>query len=229
MKRIWNDLINLFFPNLCLLCKKLLIDGEEQICLHCLCNLPYVGPWLQDDNPIIHLLADRERLVYANAFLHYQKGGRVQRLIHRLKYYDNKELGYLLGRQAGRKLLLSDSLLCQSDYLIPVPLHRRKMRQRGYNQSEWIALGLQSVLNIPLHTSSLYRLKKTESQTDKMIYTRWLNVKDVFTVFNKEELEGKSVLLVDDVITTGSTLGACVDALSEIPSIRINIFVLSMA
>jgi len=229
MKAIWNDIVNLFFPNLCQLCKKPLIDGEGQICLHCLCNLPHVESWLQEDNPIIHLLADREQLKYAAAFLHYQKGGSVQRLIHLLKYYDNKELAYMLGRQAGRKLLLTDSLLCQSDYLIPVPLHPRKMRQRGYNQSEWIAMGLQSVLNIPLQTTSLLRGKKTDSQTDKMIYNRWLNVKDVFTVSDKEELEGKSILLVDDVITTGATLGACVDVLSEIPGIRVNIFVLSIA
>lgn len=206
-----------------------MIDGEDQVCLHCLCNLPLVEFPSAEENPITHLLADRERLRYASAFVHYQKGGHVQRLIHLLKYYDNKELAYLLGRQAGRRLVMSGSPLCMSDCLIPVPLHPRKKRRRGYNQSEWIAMGLQSVLDMPMDTSSLRRIKKTETQTDKMIYSRWLNVKDVFAVAAAEELEGKRILLVDDVITTGATLGACVDALSVVSGVDVNVFVLSMA
>lgn len=229
MPKIWNDLLNLFFPNLCRLCKKPLIDGEDQLCLFCLYNLPYTRFVAEDANPIIDLLADRERLKYASSFLYYQKDGPVQKLIHSLKYYDNKELAYLLGRLAARELLTANSRLCKVDCIMPVPLHPRKKRKRGYNQSEWIAKGIHSVLNIPIDTSSLIRTYQTETQTRKTIYNRWLNVKDIFALaVEPSVLEGKHILIIDDVITTGSTIGACVDALSVVENVEISLFSLSV-
>jgi len=229
MKKLWNDLLNLFYPNLCKLCRRLLIDGENQICISCLCNLPRTGFHKEEDNPVRQLLQDREKLTTASAFLYYEKGGKVQQLIHSIKYYDNKELGYLLGRQAALELKAADHPLSYADILLPLPLYYRKERQRGYNQSEWIAKGIQSVWETPVLNNAVKRIIHTESQTSKISYNRWLNVKNIFSVVNPEPLSGKHILLIDDVVTSGSTAGACIDTLSAIADIRISFFSLSIA
>ncbi len=148
---------------------------------------------------------------------------------HSLKYHDNKELGYLLGRQIARELQADHSPICTVDLLIPVPLHPRKKRQRGYNQSEWIASGIRSIWDIPIDTRSLARTTHTSTQTRKAIYDRWLNVCSIFNVIHPESLKNKHILLIDDVITTGATISACAKALSGIPGIRISILALSVA
>lgn len=228
MRTIWNDLLNLFFPNLCKICERPLINGEEQICLHCLCDLPRTGYHKRPDiNPVEERFLGKFPIERASAFLKYEKKGKTQTLIHLLKYYDNKELGYLLGRQMARELLASQSPLCEVDLLLPVPLHPRKKRERGYNQSEWIALGLQSIWGIPLDCDTLVRTVHTGTQTRKATYERWTNVYSIFKVEKPDRLSDKHVLLIDDVITTGATLTACAEALSGIQGIRISILVLS--
>ncbi|NBH89360.1 ComF family protein [Parabacteroides distasonis] len=229
MPTIWNNLLNLFFPNLCKICKRPLVEGEEQICLKCLCDLPHTGYHQQANNPVEQLFIGKNRIEYATAYLRYEKGGKVQSLIHSLKYHDNKELGYLLGRQIARELQADHSPICTVDLLIPVPLHPRKKRQRGYNQSEWIASGIRSVWDIPIDTQSLARTTHTNTQTHKAIYDRWLNVCSIFNVIYPESLKNKHILLIDDVITTGATISACAKALSGIPGIRISILALSIA
>lgn len=229
MKRIWNDLLNLLFPNTCCLCKKLLIEGETQICVGCLCHLPHTEYHLcPEDNPVLHLVIDRETVRYAGAFLHYEKGGHVQQLIHALKYYGKKEMGYQLGKQAALELKENNNPMCRADLIIPVPLHKHKYRKRGYNQSEWIAKGMASVLDIPIRTTPLIRHGRTESQTRHKGYDRWLNVCDIFSVTHPEQVQGKHILLVDDVITSGSTAGACIDALAHIPDTTVSLFSLSI-
>ena len=170
MPTTWNNLLNLFFPNLCKICKRPLVEGEEQICLKCLCDLPHTGYHQQVNNPVEQLFIGKDRIEYATAYLRYEKGGKVQCLIHSLKYHDNKELGYLLGRQIARELQADHSPICTVDLLIPVPLHPRKKRQRGYNQSEWIASGIRSIWDIPIDTQSLARTTHTSTQTRKAIY-----------------------------------------------------------
>jgi len=180
-------------------------------------------------NPVEQLLIDKEKIKRATAFLYYEQGSQVRQLIHSIKYYDNKKLGYLLGRQAALEWLAQNNHFCTANALLPIPLHPRKQRKRGYNQSEWIALGIQSVLNIPLNTTAVSRTTMTESQTKRIGYDRWLNVKDIFCIEKPDELTGKHILLVDDVITTGSTAAACIDALSFIDDIQISFFTLSIA
>lgn len=229
MWKAWNDLINLFYPNLCRLCNGKLVEGEEQLCLKCLCQLPRTGFHLRQNNLVEQLLIDKKQLLQASAFLYYEQGSHVRQLIHSIKYYDNKRLGFLLGRQAALEWMEHDCPLRKVELLLPIPLHPRKLRKRGYNQSEWIALGIQSVLDIPLCTTAVNRQTMTESQTKKLGYERWLNVKDIFSVDEPEKLTGKHILLVDDVITTGSTAAACMDALSAFPDIQISFFTLSIA
>lgn len=228
MRAILNDLLNLFFPNLCLLCKEPLVEGEKHICLHCLCDLPRTGYYDLETNPVAQLFFGKTTVIRATALFHYEKGGNVRQLIHALKYHDNKELGYELGRMFALEYQKT-SLFDQVDLLIPVPLHPKKQKQRGYNQSEWIARGISEMLNIPINTTSLCRNKKTDTQTHKQVYERWSNVQDVFSITDKKNLLHKHIVLIDDVITTGSTIGACAEALVSIPDIKISLLSIAIA
>lgn len=228
MRKILNNLLNLFFPKLCMICQTPLVRGEEHICLTCLSGLPRTGYDFLQENPVTLLLAGKAPVYRAVAFLRYEKGGHVQQLIHSLKYHDNREMGFRLGRMAGlayRQAILSDC----PDLLLPVPLHPKRKRQRGYNQSEWIVRGLNSVLKLPIDTTSLRRTKDTDTQIRKLIYERWQNVQDIFAVVDSKALEGKHVLLIDDVITTGSTIGACAEALLTVPGVRVSVLAVAMA
>ena len=228
MRKIFNDLLNLFFPKLCMICQTPLVGGEEHICLKCLCDLPRTGHNFLKENPATFLFAGKVPVYRATAFLRYEKGGHVQQLIHSLKYHDNREIGFRLGRMAGlhyRQAIQSDC----PDLLLPVPLHPRKKKKRGYNQSEWIARGLNCLLQLPIDTTSLRRIKETDTQTNKPTYERWQNVQDIFSVVAPKELEGKHILLIDDVITTGSTIGACAEALLTVPGVRVSILAVAIA
>ena len=225
MPTTWNNLLNLFFPNLCKICTRPRDEREDHICQICLCDLPHTG----SEKLVEQLFIGKDRIEFATAYLRYEKGGKVQCLIHSHKYHDNKELGYLLGRQRAREPQADHSPICTVDLLIPVPLHPRKKRQRGYNQSEWIASGIRSIWDIPIDTQSLARTTHTSTQTRKAIYDRRLNVCSIINVIHPESLKNKHILLIDDVITTGATISACAKALSGIPGIRISILALSVA
>lgn len=228
MKKILNNLLNLFFPKLCMICQSPLVEGEEHICLKCLCDLPRTGHDFLEENPVTHLFTGKASVYRAAAFLKYEKGGHVQQLIHSLKYRGNYEIGFRLGRMMGlsyRQALLSDA----PDLLLPVPLHPKKQKQRGYNQSEWIARGLNSVLQLRIDTTSLRRIKETDTQTRKQTYERWQNVQDIFCAADSKALEGKHILLIDDVVTTGSTLASCAEALLAIPGVRVSVVAVGMA
>ena len=181
-----------------------------------------------ETNPVCLLLQGKTSFVAATALLHFTKGGSGQKLIHSLKYHGNKKLGYELGRMAAT-IYRETGLFDTVDLLLPVPLHPKRMRQRGYNQSEWIARGIRSVTGIAVDTSSLSRIKKTESQTRKQIFERSENVEDIFRVENTDTLKNKHILLVDDVITTGSTMNACAEAMKAISGIRISILGIAVA
>ncbi|WP_233552168.1 ComF family protein [Parabacteroides sp. AF48-14] len=228
MKTLLNDLLNLFFPRLCLLCQTPLIKGEEHICLHCSNNLPYTHFTDLKTNAACQLFEGKVPFVAATALLRFEHGGYGQKLIHSLKYHGNKELGYQLGRMAAiayQKSGLFDTV----DVLLPVPLHPERLKQRGYNQSEWIARGIQSVTGIPVDTTSVSRIKKTESQTRKQVYERQKNVENIFRLNDSEALKNRHALLVDDVITTGSTFLACAASIQAVPGIRISFLGITIA
>lgn len=225
---ISSDLLNLFYPRLCLLCQTPLVEGEERICLHCSEHLPYTHFTDTKANPVCLLFREKISFVAATALLHFQKGGNGQKLIHSLKYHGNKNLGYELGRRAAM-VYQETGLFDSVDLLLPVPLHPERMRKRGYNQSEWIARGIQSATGIAIDTTSLSRIQKTESQTRKQLFERPENVEDIFRLDNADALKNKHVLLLDDVITTGSTLSACAATLKAIPGIRISLFSIAVA
>ena len=229
MRTIWSNFLNLFFPNVCRLCKRPLIDGENQICLFCLCDLPRTNYHKQIDNPAEQLFFGKSQIEHATAYLYFEKGGKVQQLVHSIKYQDNKELGFILGRQMAQELVADASSLCDIDLMIPVPLHPKRMKLRGYNQAEWIARGIASVWGKPIDTNHLLRAENTQTQTRKTVYDRWENVHSMFKTNHPEALINKHILIIDDVITTGATLSACADALINIPDVRVSILALAIA
>jgi ComF family protein len=226
MKLLIN-FIHLFFPRLCVLCRTPLIQEEKQICLNCLCDLPLTDFPAGEENPVFRLFMGKVDIAGATAWLHYEKGAKVQRLIHSFKYYNNKSLAYQLGRQMG--LSLQAYISQEIDLLIPVPLHRKRQQKRGYNQSEWICRGLASVVPIPVCTNSLQRRMASGTQTNKSLYDRWVNVQHLFALNDEHGLEGKHILLVDDVVTSGSTLCICAETLLRASGVKVSILALAVA
>lgn len=225
---LWNDIWRLFFPQCCLICGRMLTEGEEHLCIQCLSKLPRTRLNLQKDNDMEKNFWGKFPVVRAGAFLFYAKGGDVQKLLFALKYYGNSKLGHFMGRCIAREWQ-SSGFFEGVDAIVPVPLHRRKQRMRGYNQSRILAEGISSVTHIPLWDNLLVRSHFTETQTRKGRYERWINVADMFACTSPEALRGKHILLVDDVMTTGATLVACADAMAQIPNLRISVLTLAMA
>ncbi len=215
LRRYTEDLINLLFPELCNGCGELLYRGEKEICTKCRFDLPFTDFHLHADNLVAKQLWGRLPLNAAMAMLYFKKDSKVQNLIHSLKYKGKTDVGVLLGKLLAQKLMESE-VYKDVDLIIPVPLHQKKLRLRGYNQSEYIATGLAQEMEIPFSTTNLVRKKATETQTKKARYTRFENMLQVFEIKNAEELKDKHILLIDDVITTGATLEACGSVLQNV-------------
>jgi len=196
------------------------MKNEYVLCIMCENSLPKTYYWEDEENPVFQNFWGRTPIKFAWSYLFFNKGNKVQKLLHALKYYGHDELGVYLGEKFGYDLK-NHNLIQNIDLIIPVPLHAKKKHKRGFNQSEKIALGFSEVTDIPLNTKVLFRHKAGESQTKKSRYFRYLNVKDVFTIRNKESLMNKKILLIDDVITTGSTIEACVECLKQIKGIEV--------
>jgi ComF family protein len=223
-----SDFLALFYPNYCSGCGNSLIKGEQCLCSHCLVKLPKTYFHLQKNNPVEMLFAGRIPVFRATAFCSFHKESIVQHLIHQLKYKGKKEVGTYLGFLFGTALLESEDF--QSiDLILPIPLHPRKKEKRGYNQSEAICDGIAKGMQKEQNHSLLVRTKDTKTQTKKSRYKRWENVSEIFKILHPEKLEGKHVLLVDDVVTTGATLEAAGQILLEIPNTKISIASLAWA
>jgi ComF family protein len=222
------DLFNLLFPDLCIVCGENLLKNEQHICMSCLHAIPKTNYHHISDNPIEKRFWGKVETLRGTAFFFFQKGSPFQKLLHALKYKGNKEIGEVLGKYAASDLL--DSADFNSvDVIIPVPLHPQKFKIRGYNQSEWIAQGLSVVLEKPIDTTSLIRTRENTTQTKKSVYQRYENTEGIFELTDKNLLTGKHILLVDDVLTTGSTLEACIQALLVVDNVKISIFTLAVA
>ncbi len=197
----------LFYPVNCASCGEALVDRESHICTICQVSLPLTGYHQDSFNPLNDLLKLRLRVDFISSFLLYDQGLSTQNILHAIKYKGNKLLASHLGELYGNDIRHSfDHPL---DYIIPVPLHRRKQRERGYNQSEFWGMGLSKSLSTPLNIHSLSRIQYTSTQTKKSRTDRVKNVENAFRIHSPDQLKGKSILLVDDVITTGATLEAC--------------------
>ncbi len=223
-----NDFLGLIFPRICCCCGNSLWKHEKVICDQCLYHLPRTNFHLSPDNPVERIFSGRVGIKSATSFLLFNKGSKVQNMMHALKYKGRKDVGVFLGEEFGNQLKICPAY-SQMKLIIPVPLHRKKYLKRGYNQSEQFAIGLSSAMGIPLSTRHLFRKNETETQTHKSRFSRWKNVKDVFFVQEAETLAGSCILLVDDVITTGATLESCIDTLSGIPSVKVSVATIAWA
>ena len=213
-KKYGSGFIQLFFPELCITCGDKLLNQERYICLKCLSDLPRTNYHLQPGNKVEQIFWGRVTIERATSFYFFRKGSRYQKLIHHLKYKNLKELGETAGRYFGADLAQSPDF-CSVDFIVPVPLHPAKQKKRGYNQSEWIALGIGQALQKPIVADNLKRVVFTSTQTRKTRFERWKNVEGIFEVSHPQQFENKHVLLIDDVVTTGSTIEACAVALQK--------------
>lgn len=223
-----GSFVSLLFPRCCIVCGRPLAKGEECLCTLCNINLPRTGYHLMEDNPVEKLFWGKIPLERATSFFFYRKGSDFRQILHQLKYGGQKNIGAIMGRYMAAELQES-GFFEDIDVIVPVPLHKKKQRLRGYNQSEWIARGIATVTGIPIDTESVVRHKNTETQTSKSSLERWENVNGIFKLHHAESLAGKHILIVDDVLTTGATTVECASCLTEIEGVRISVLTLAIA
>lgn len=228
MKNWILSFCNLLIPRQCVVCNRILSHAERGICTFCNINMPRTHYHLQKDNYMEKQFWGLIPVERVTAFFHYQKGNEYRRIIHALKYKGRKDVGEIMGMQIAWEI--QDSGFFDGiDLIIPIPLHHKRLRNRGYNQSEWIAKGIANVSKIPINNQAILRITHTDSQTAYSVAQRWENIKDAFELHWVEGLTGKHVLLVDDVLTTGATIKACASALSNIEGIRFSIITLGVS
>jgi ComF family protein len=225
---LWDDFMSLLFPRLCYGCGNHLMRNENLICTECYILIPRTGFHNVPDNPVAKLFWGRCKVEKAAAFSFYNRGSRIRSLIHNLKYKGIKEIGIELGRIYGLSLK-SSGFIEGVDLIIPVPLHVTRMRERGFNQSEIISTGISQATGIPVNTTSLIRASVSGTQTKRTRYDRWTNVEGIFMLSEPEFLNGKHILLIDDVITTGSTIESCTAELLKAEGTRVSVAALAYA
>jgi ComF family protein len=217
-----NDFMSLIYPRSCEACEEVLFEHEQFICNACLLTLPKSNYHLNPNNPISMALAGRVPVKNATCLFEFEKQGRVQKLLHALKYEDQQTLGEFMGKQLFQSAVNS-AFFEGIDVIVPVPLHPNKLKQRGYNQSACFAKGISDASGIPVNTSVLHRSSETSTQTKKKKFERWENVGTVFTLTDRSFFQNKHILLVDDVITTGATIEGCWQALKEVENISVSL------
>lgn len=219
--------INLMYPRVCAACGNSLFRNEEVICTYCIHHLPRTHFHRYRDTALDKVFWGRANLVHTAALFYFSKKGRVQHLVHQLKYSGRQDVGIYLGKLLGREL--KQDGVDGFDVIVPVPLHASKLRKRGYNQSEIFARGLSETMGIPYDIESFKRIQASETQTRKSRFARYENVKEIFSVIQPHALSNKHILLVDDVITTGSTLESCASKLLEVPGCRVSVASIAFA
>lgn len=228
MKNIFHSFLSLFFPDLCVVCKKRLGEGERHICTDCLLLLPKTNFHLQPDNRLEQFFAGRIPFRRAAAYAYFIKGGSIQHIIHELKYNYNPQIGNFIGRLCGENIEGSD-FLSDIDLLVPVPLHPKREKKRGYNQALEICKGISEITGIPVNDTTLIRKVNNASQTKNSRFERWKNVEDIFALVDEFSFLGKHILLVDDVITTGSTIESGANEILKSEGSKVSIYAVGIA
>ncbi len=224
--RFFKDIYNLFFPELCLACVTVLTNNENIVCTSCRFELPETHFTNQKNNIIEKTFTARLDIVEATSLLYYKKGGLVQNLIHNLKYNGHQEIGAFLGEWLGNEMRKSNRFK-NLDYIIPVPLYKKRLQERGFNQVTLFGKKLSEILSIPYNDSVLIRETESIKQSKKSRLERWQNVDHIFTLSEKKLFKSKHILLIDDILTSGSTIESCYNCLKDIENIKISIATMS--
>ena len=229
-KKYVDGVVHFVYPEYCSVCKIVLPEGMGRVCLPCEESFRYTYfESYTEPSPLDKLFYGRVPLKSTFSLLNFSQGTNTQELVHEIKYLNNKQLAVYLGEKMGEKLSQKwENEL--PDAFIPVPLHPKKLHLRGYNQSQLLSSGISNILNVPTQRNVLVRNVNTKTQTKKGKYDRWDNVEDIFNVKNVQRWKNKHLCIVDDVITTGSTLESCVRALQQsIPGVQVSVISLAMA
>ena len=232
MKRtisLWTRLFDFIAPRACPVCDSRLGVTEEVLCGACNLSLPrtnYHSSLL--DNELARLFWGRMPVGKCIAFCYYNPQSPTSRLIYKLKYFDHPEIGEDLGRMMAGEYL-STGFFDDINLLLPVPLARKRIRQRGYNQSVEIARGIKTVTELPIIENAVRRKSFKGSQTQKVRWQRNENVENDFELMDTKVLENKHVLLIDDVITTGATMTAFGREVAKAKNVKISIMALGFA
>jgi ComF family protein len=228
LKSYSSALLSMVFPNLCVVCANHLLAHEKGICKPCENHLPITNYHLMASNAVERIFWGRVKIEYAASHIFYRKGENSQKILASIKYKGNKVLGERMGELMGESLTQAH-WHNQVDCIVPVPLHPKKMKSRGFNQCEVIAKGLSKTTKIPTDFQLLKRLSHTETQTRKARFDRFTNMSHAFGINTEKKISPKHFLLIDDVVTTGGTLEACASQLLTIPNAKVSILTLGYA
>jgi ComF family protein len=223
-----KNLLNLFFPKVCYACNNLLGDNEKHICITCRHNLPVTNYHFENNEAIKKVLYGRVKLELGTSLLKFEKKGIVQQILHNLKYKGHEIIGEVLGKWLGNELKIIEAYKT-IDLIIPVPLHKRKLRKRGYNQVEKFGIEIAKALDVQYIDTVLLKTTSTKTQVFKKRISRWNNSNEIFTMQNESLIEGKHILLVDDIITTGATIESCTNILLKADNVKISIATMAIA
>ena len=227
-RRLLKSAFDLVWPDVCEVCGCTLVRGEKVMCLGCRLKLPRTMLHNQPFNSIHQHLAGKVPIERAGGYFYYYKSSVFTRLIHAAKYHGRPKVARYLASEYAHEIM-PDGFFDGIDLIVPVPLHRFTLWKRGYNQSRYIALGISDATGIAIG-NNLVATRSHSTQTRKGAYHRWLNSRGIYAACRPEELEGKHVLVVDDVLTTGSTLLACCEAIhNAAPTARVSVLTLGVA
>ena len=219
---IFHDILDMIYPNYCLGCNAQLAGNSEVLCMDCAEELPYTHFFDKEENPVKEIFYGRITVAHAGSALFYTKGSLVQRLLFALKYQGNKNAGLFLGALLAQQLA-ETRWIQEIDCIVPLPLHKKRERKRGYNQSAVIGSKLSEMLAIPMNTDMVERAVYTETQTHKTREARWQSMQTVFKIKDENALQSKHILLIDDVLTTGATMEVCGNEILKVKDTKLSI------
>jgi ComF family protein len=223
-----KNLLNLFFPVVCEACNNVLGDNESVICTSCRHHLPVTNCHFEDAKDVKKVVYGRVKLENATSLLHFSKKGIVQQILHNLKYRGHETIGEFFGKWLGAELASIEAYKT-IDVVIPVPLYKTKLRKRGYNQVAKFAMEIAKALNAEYNDTVLIKTKSSKTQVFKGRLMRWNDDGALFDISENKSLEVKHILLVDDIITTGSTVEACATVLLKINNIKLSLATMAIA
>lgn len=228
MISFWHRLLNLLSPQACVVCGLRLGIDEEVLCTTCNLHLPRTFfSSMPYDNPMARRFWGHFPIERAAALFYYEAGSQVSNLIHDLKYHQRPDIGVVMGRMTAEEFR-PDGFFDGIDLIVPIPLAKKRFRQRGYNQSMEIARGVAEVTGLPIDDHAVERVSFTGSQTHKNLQERMANVEKAFRCTHKTALSGRHVLVIDDIVTSGATVSACVEALLEAGDLKVSVLSLGV-